>query len=201
MMTVFPVLGMVDCALKIDSERLRLGVILAEGLYGDVLHALGLGRLVVIVALHGGDGVHDVETLRDLAEGGVLAVEVRRLVVHDEELASGAVRRHSARHGEHAAVVLQVIFEAVAGKLALDGVARTAGADAVRVAALDHKAGDDAVEDDAVIKALLDEGDEVVDGVRRDLRIELRLDDAAVFHFDGNYGIHSGFPPWYGWDQ
>ena len=54
------------------------------------------------------------------------------------------------------------------------------------VAALNHEAGDDAVEDHAVIKAFLHETDEVFDGLRRNVRIQLGADDAAVFHFDGD---------------
>ena len=49
------------------------------------------------------------------------------------------------------------VVDAVSGKLALDVPARAAGAGAQRAAALDHKAGDDTVEGQAVIKALLDQ--------------------------------------------
>ena len=49
----------------------------------------------------------------------------------------------------------QIVLEAVVGKLALDAVARAAHAVAVGAAALDHKALDDPVEDQAVIKALV----------------------------------------------
>ena len=171
-------------------ELLRLGILDAEGLDRDGLHALvGFGLVVHHVARGAGDLVHDLDALDDLAEGGVLAVKVRRILMHDEKLAAGAVGDHGARHGEHAARVLQIVLEAVGAKLALDAVARAADADTVRVAALDHEAGDDAVEDHAVIKALLHETDEVVDGVRGNVGIELSLDDAAVFHFDGDDGI------------
>ena len=113
--------------------------------------------------------------------------------MHDEELAARGVRRHRARHGQHAAAVLQLVFEAVGGELASDGVARSADALSLRVAALDHKAGDDAVKDHAVIKAFFAQGDEVVDRIRRDLGVELRLHDLAVFHFDGDDRIAHRF--------
>ena len=113
--------------------------------------------------------------------------------MHDEELAAGAVGHHGARHTQDAALVLQLVFEAVAGELALDGIARAAHAGALGVAALDHEAGDDAVEDHAVIKALFDQGDEVVDGVGGDLRIELGADDAAVIHLNGDDGVHMDY--------
>ena len=54
--------------------------------------------------------------------------------MHDEELASGGVGRHGARHGKHAAVMLEVVLEAVAGELTLDAVAGAADAGALGVA-------------------------------------------------------------------
>ncbi len=65
----------------------------------------------------------------------------------------------------------KVIFEAVLGELTRNRVARAAHAGTVWTAALDHKAVDDAVEDQAIIETLLYEADEVVDGVRSDLRV------------------------------
>ena len=41
------------------------------------------------------------------------------------------------------------------------------------------------MEDQAIIEALLYEADEVVDGVRSDLRVELCLNAVAVFHGNG----------------
>lgn len=79
----------------------------------------------------------------------------------------------------------KVVFEAVLGELTRNRVARAAHAGAVRTAALDHKAVDDAMEDQAIIEALLYEADEVVDGVRSDPRVELCLNAVAVFHGDG----------------
>ena len=109
--------------------------------------------------------------------------------MHDEELAAGGVGGHGAGHGQDAAAVKQIILEAVGTELALDAVAGAAGTGALGVAALDHEAGDHPVEDKPVIKALLHQGDKVVDGVGGHLGVQLRLDDAAVFHFDGNNGI------------
>ena len=106
--------------------------------------------------------------------------------MHDEKLASGGVGVHGAGHGQHASGVLQLVEEAVGGEFASDAVAGAAGAGALGVAALDHKAGDDPVEDHAVVKALVNQGDKVVDGVGGHFGVELRLDDVAVFHFNGN---------------
>ena len=89
------------------------------------------------------------------------------------------------------------IIEPVGAELTLDAVAGAAHAGAFRVAALDHEAGDHAVEDGAVIKALLNEGNKVVDRVGRDGGVQLCFDDAAVLHFNGNNGIlsHDKIPP------
>ena len=165
------------------------GVFNAKGVNGDVLHDLRGAGLVVIVGAHGTDLVNDFDALNDLAEGGVLTVEVGGVLVHDEELAAGGVGSHGTGHGENTAVMLEIVFEAVAGKLALDAVAGAAGACALGVAALNHKAGDDTVEDDTVVKALVYKGDKVVDCVGGDFGVKLCLHDVAVFHFKGNYGI------------
>ena len=109
--------------------------------------------------------------------------------MHDKELAAGGVGGHGARHRQNTAGMRQSVLEPVGGELAADAVAGAAHADALGVAALDHEAGDDAVENHAVIEALLDKGDEVVDSVRGGLGVELRLHDAAVFHFNGDNRI------------
>ncbi len=89
---------------------------------------------------------------------------------------------HGARHGKDAFCMLQIIFKAVDRELAGDAVPGTAGACAVRIAALDHKAFDDAVKDQAVIEPFLNQENKVVYGNRCDLRIEFCLDYTAVCH-------------------
>ena len=108
---------------------------------------------------------------------------------HDEELGAGGIGDGRARHGQHAAGVRQVILEPIRSKFAADLIARAAHAGAFRVAALDHEARDNAVEGQAVIKALFCEGNKVIYRVRRNLGVQLGLDDVAVFHFDGNNRI------------
>ncbi len=61
----------------------------------------------------------------------------------------------------HAGGVLQIVLEAVHSEFTLDAVAGMAHAGAFRVAALDHKARNDTVEDGAVIKAVLNARNEV----------------------------------------
>ena len=86
---------------------------------------------------------------------------------------------------------MEVVLDAVAGELTLDGVARAAHTGALGAAALDHKARDDPVEDQPVVKAALDQRDKIVYRVGGDLGIELGLDQPAIFHFDGNDRILS----------
>jgi hypothetical protein len=64
--------------------------------------------------------------------------------------------------------------------LVLELVAGPAGACTGRIAALDHEAGDDAVEDDAVVEAVPGELDEVRDGLGSVLLEELEFDRAVV---------------------
>ena len=127
--------------------------------------------------------------VHDAAEGGVLTVQMGRVLVHDEELAAGAVRRLGAGHGQHAPGVAQVVVEAVGLELALDAVARAAHAVAVGAAALDHKAGNDPVEDQAVVEAGIGQRDEVIHALGRDVGVQLAGDPAAILHFDGHDGI------------
>ena len=77
----------------------------------------------------------------------------------------------------------------IAGRLALDLVARTAGADTritgrkisrIRVAALNDEVGHDAVELHAVIEAAVGELLEVLDGFRRVLFVQVRDHGAAI---------------------
>ena len=82
--------------------------------------------------------------------------------------------------------MLEVVLYAVGSKFALDVPARAAGTVALGTAALNHEAGDDTVERQAVIKALLHQLFEVLAGDRGNLRIQLDLDLLSVFHFD-NY--------------
>ena len=107
--------------------------------------------------------------------------------MHDEELAACAVGVHAAGHADDAADVLDGVVDAVGGKLALDVPAGAAGAVAQRAAALDHKAGDHAVEGQAVVKALADQLLEILTGDRSGFFVQLDIDDAAVFHSNANH--------------
>ena len=77
--------------------------------------------------------------------------------------------------------MLQGIVEAVSAELADDILVRTAHAVALRIASLDHEAGDNSVEGKAVVEALLNELFKVCYSFRCGSRVELELDPSAVF--------------------
>ena len=85
--------------------------------------------------------------------------------------------------------MLEVVFHAVGGKFTLDAVAGAAHAGALGAAALDHEAGDAAVEDQSVIEAAVGQRNKVAHALRSDLRVELALHHAAVFQSNGKGGI------------
>ena len=113
-------------------------------------------RTVIAVGLDGGDGVHHVHAGQvTLPKAAYWPSRMLGVGVHDEELAARGVGRLGTRHGENAALVLQVVLDAVEHELALDAVAGAAHAGALGAAALNHEAGNDAVEDQTVIKAVI----------------------------------------------
>src|SRR5215211_6859407 len=147
----------------------------------DLLHHHVALRAVAGVRGRGGDLVHHALTLDDAAELGVGGRQ-RVVRVHDEELRAVGVRpgvghRHGAL-GVGAAVefgrAVDLVVEAPApGRLA-------AAPGPLRVAALDHEALDDAVEDDAVVLALLGQQPEVLRRLRRVLLQQLEADRPHV---------------------
>ena len=67
--------------------------------------------------------------------------------------------------------MLEVILETIVRKFSGNGIARTAGTCAGRIAALQHKAADHTMEDNTIIVALVYQGDKVVDCVWCNIRI------------------------------
>ena len=140
-----------------------------------------------LVAEVGGDRrdlVDNLDALGNSAECRILAVEVGCILVHDEELAGGRVGIKCSRHGDNSALVLDRVVVTVCTELADDVLLRAAHTVTEGIAALDHKAGDNSVEGETVVEALLNEIFEVFYGLGGVLGIELKLDLAAVFHFD-----------------
>ena len=105
--------------------------------------------------------------------------------MHDKELGGGGVHVIAlAGHGNDACGVGEGIGNAVGGKLALDLVGRAAHAGALGVTALDHKAVDDTVEDDAVIEILADKLLEVGHRDGGNVGVKLNDDIGAAFQLD-----------------
>src|SRR5437879_3958703 len=123
------------------------------------------------------DLVYDVLPLAHLPEHGVNPVEVRLRRVTDEELTAPRILA-GVRHGEGARhVPVDVLV-----RLALDGIARPAGAGAslsglgVRIAALNHEVGDHAMEPGPVVEARVGEFLEVGDRARHLVGEQVHLD-------------------------
>ena len=96
-------------------------------------------------------------------------------------------------HGDHAPVMTQGIGEAVLGEFSPDLIAGAAHAGTLGAAALDHEAGYDPVEQQAVVKALGNQGLKVAHRVGGGGGVQLQLDNAAVFHFNYYHGMLSFF--------
>ena len=133
------------------GQLLGFGIDFAVGVHGDGSNFLLRQRTVIPVGLNAGNGIHHIHAGSDLAEGGVLAVQMLGIGVHDEELAASGIGGGGTGHAEHASLVLQVVLDAVEEKLALDAIAGAAHPSTFGAAALNHEAGDDPVEDQAVI--------------------------------------------------
>src|SRR5256885_2442403 len=123
------------------------------------------------------DLVHHVLPLTHLSENGVDSIEVRLRRVTDEKLAAPRVLS-GMRHGERPRHVFVDVFL----RLALDRVARPAGADAslpglgVGIAALDHEVGDHAMKSGSIVEARVGELFEVGDRARHFVGEQLHLD-------------------------
>jgi len=141
-------------------------------------------RTILAISLDLGDGIDNIHAGSDLAEGCVLAVQMLGILVHDEELGTCRVGGGGACHGQDTALVLQVILDAVEEELALDAVAGATHAGAFGAAALNHEAGNDAMEDQAVIIVMAAQIDEVCNALGCLLGIQFALNDSAVFHGD-----------------
>ena len=76
--------------------------------------------------------------------------------MHDEKLRTGGIGVHAPCHGKDAFRMFQVIGYAVLSEFTFDAIAGSAHTGTFRVAALNHKAADNAVKNQAVIKIPID---------------------------------------------
>lgn len=141
----------------------------------------------------------DVEAGDDFAEDGVVGWE-GIICDHDEELGAVGVAT-GVGHGEPAifvdrAFVRTTLERNLFGRHVLDLVVgelitRTTRASAEWIAALDHEAWDDAVEDGAIVKMTIDEIDKIGSGVGAHLRAQLNH-DVAEGGFDADFFVNFG---------
>ena len=139
---------------------------------------------VAVVGGNGCDLIYNLHAAYNLTECRILAVKVGSICVHDKELAGCRVGIVGSCHGDYSSGVLQGIVEAVCLEFANDVVLGAAHAVTLGISALDHEAGNYSVEDKSVVEALAYKLKEVCYGLGCSLGAELKLDDAAVFHFD-----------------
>ena len=109
--------------------------------------------------------------------------------MHDEELGRCGIGIHRSGHRQDASGVLELVDDAVGKEFAFDGLFRSAHAGACRVAALDHEAFDDPVENNTVKELFFDERYEVFDRDRCRFGIKLSFDLSAVFHSDSDINV------------
>ena len=99
-----------------------------------------------------------------------------------KELRRGGVGIVGTGHGDGVGVVLEAVPGFVDHGLAGVGLFLHVGGMA---AALNHEAGDDAMEGQSVIEIAVGKRNEVADALRRLFRIQLAVDEGAVVHGDG----------------
>ena len=104
----------------------------------------------------------------------------------DEELGRSAVGVGGTGHRDDAAGVAKRIFDAIGIELAFDAIADFA-AFGLTSSALDHEAFDDAMEDQAIVEAFLDERDEIGAGVLGGAAVELELHGSVILDVDDDH--------------
>ena len=73
-----------------------------EGVYGNGFHHLLVQRSVLIIGRSFSDFVHNLHTFNDFTKGCIAAIQMRRVLVHNKELASCGVGHHASGHGKNA---------------------------------------------------------------------------------------------------
>ena len=114
---------------------------------------------------------------------------------YKEELAACGIGMHSSCHRQNAFGMFQIIGHAVSSEFTLDAVAGAAHTGAIGTSALDHETADDTVEDQTIVKMLVDQIDEIVNGFGCNFGIKLAFDHTAILHGNSNNRIlcHNNF--------
>ena len=151
--------------------------------------------ITLVAGLNAGNLVHDVHALRHLAENGIApaarvgagaVVEEIIVLQVDEELDAGGMRILRARHGNGAAVVGEAVGRFV---LQRRGARLLFFHRRIEAAALDHEIVDDAVENGALIEAVLGVVQEHLDRLWRLLRVEF---DGHLAQIGGHFDRRGG---------
>lgn len=124
----------------------------------DDLHLVH--RLILATGLHQPHTLNDPHTTLDAAKDGVFPIQPRRRSERDEELTAVGIGSAVGHAQDSRTRVFEVGMDLVFEFLAVDGAASSAGAGGIT--GLDHKVGDDAVEDDIVVVSALREGREIL---------------------------------------
>ena len=104
--------------------------------------------------------------------------------MHDKELGACAVRILRARHRNRAAGMFDRVFYTIGRELTFDCLIGAAPSGAVRVASLNHKAGDDAVKCKAVIKSFPNKFGKICHRDRCLVGIQFHFNRSIIFDCD-----------------
>ena len=104
--------------------------------------------------------------------------------MHDKELGACAVRILRARHRNRAAGMFDRVFYSIGGELAFNRLIRAAHSGTFRVAALNHKAGDDAVKCQAIVKSFLNKFGKICHRDRGLVGIQFHFNRSIIFDCD-----------------
>lgn len=155
---------------------MRFGLVHADGFEDHNI----LVRLVVTIFGRRSNFVDNLHSRNDFAESGIIAIEESIVFIANEELAACAVRILGPRHRNHPSFMREIIFDAVTFKFAFDRIIRSARANTIGIAALNHKAFNNPMENQAIVKALVDQIDEISASVRRIFVVQFKLDIAEI---------------------
>ena len=93
--------------------------------------------------------------------------------LRNEELRTAGIRT-TIRHGNYTRLVLEVV------RLVVDGITRTTRSIAIRVATLDHEAGDNAMKEKSIVEPRICELDKVRNRIRSGLEVQVHNDVPLV---------------------
>ena len=128
--------------------------------------------------------IHYFQAFNYLAESGVIAIQMRGGSYHNEKLGTSGIRNGRPGHGKNTSFVGEMVGKAITAELPFDTVARAPCSATLGTSALNHKAGNNPVKDQAIIKPLFYQGDKIVDRIGSYSRKKFRLYQPPVFHLD-----------------